>query len=50
LLFLGFATTEITLTLGGLGFWYNHQILLAGSISMALGIMLLLINRNSETE
>lgn len=43
---LGFATTELILTLGGFGLWYNHQILLAGSVSMVLGIFLLLVNRN----
>jgi hypothetical protein len=50
LLFLGFASTEITLALGGFGLWYNHQFLLAGSISMVLGIFLLLISRNNVTE
>lgn len=49
LLFLGFASTELMLTFGGFGLWCNHQILLAGSVSMALGIMLL-INRNNGTE
>ncbi len=50
LLFLGFASTELILTFGGFGLWYNHQILLAGSISMTLGITLLLISRNNGTE
>lgn len=50
LLFLGFASTEITLALGGFRLWYNHQFLLAGSISMVLGIFLLLISRNNVTE
>lgn len=47
LLFLGFAATELILTFGGIGLWYNYHVLLAGSVSMALGIMLLIINRNA---
>lgn len=49
-LFLGFASTELILTFGGFGLWYNHQILLTGSVSMALGIMLLLVSYNNGTE
>jgi hypothetical protein len=48
-LLLGFVSTELILTLGGFGFWYNHQILLAGSILMVLGILLLLVNRSTGT-
>ncbi|MCW0482317.1 hypothetical protein [Gaoshiqia sediminis] len=48
LLFLGFATTELILTLGGLGLYYSHQILLTGSISMTLGILILVISRKNR--
>lgn len=50
LLILGFATTETILTIGGFGFYYNHQLLLAGSVSMTLGILMLLINPNTGTK
>ncbi len=50
LLLLGFASTEFILMSGGLGLWYNQQILLAGSVLMALGILLLIIpNNKTET-
>lgn len=49
LLLLGFVSTELILTLGGLGLYYSHQILLTGSISMTLGILLLVISRKNRT-
>lgn len=44
LLIIGFIATEMILALGGLGLFYDQELLVLGSASMALGIFLLLFS------
>jgi hypothetical protein len=46
LLVLGFFITEFLLTSGGFGLYYNPIILIMGSAMMALGILLIILNKN----
>ena len=47
-LFFGFISTELLLLLGGLEVYHSHLTLMIGSISMVLGILLIIISRNKE--
>ena len=47
LLFLGFLTTEVILSLTGMGLYFNNELLLAGSASMAAGILIFKLQKES---
>ena len=49
-LFLGFVSTELLLSLSGLGLYNSKLLLLIGSAFMALGIFFLIISRNNKIE
>ncbi|MCV6608348.1 MAG: hypothetical protein OIF32_09055, partial [Campylobacterales bacterium] len=44
----GFFTTELILLLSGLSIYHNHDILLFGSFSMLIGLILLLSNKSHQ--
>ena len=46
LLVSGFALTELLLMLTGFGKFYSAEVLLLGSVAMALGILLMILNSN----
>lgn len=48
LLLLGFVTTEILLVLEGFGIFHDQILLITGSISMAIGVLMLVISRRSD--
>ena len=46
LLVSGFAMTELLLMLTGFGKFYSAELLLLGSVAMALGILMMIVNPN----